>query len=99
MSDELKGHAVQSAAMRERAEAEMKALGIDGCPFVDLPTEVSSRWGGGVSAEDMKEMDWTKPQIVVEIQFVELTGENRLRLSKYLGLRPDKQAKDVRRET
>ncbi|ASQ03096.1 truncated hemoglobin [Sinorhizobium meliloti WSM1022] len=29
MSDELKGHAVQSAAMRERAEAEMKALGID----------------------------------------------------------------------
>ncbi|MCA1440439.1 truncated hemoglobin [Ensifer sp. IC4062] len=29
MSDELKGRAAQPAAIRERAEAEMKALGID----------------------------------------------------------------------
>ena len=77
----------------------LKALRIDHCPFADLPTEVSSRWGGGVSEEDMKEMHWTRPEIVVEIQFVEWTAENRLRLSKYLGLRPDKSARDVCRET
>jgi DNA ligase D-like protein (predicted ligase) len=85
--------------IRQQFARSLKKLRIDHCPFVDLPTEGSSRWGGGVSAEDMKEMNWTKPEIVVEIQFVEWTGENRLRLSKYLGLRPDKQARDVRRET
>jgi DNA ligase D-like protein (predicted ligase) len=85
--------------IRQQLARSLKKLRIDRCPFVDLPTEGSSRWGGGVSAEDMKEMSWTKPEIVVEIQFVEWTGENRLRLSKYLGLRPDKQARDVRRET
>jgi DNA ligase D-like protein (predicted ligase) len=85
--------------IRRQLARSLKKLRIERCPFVDLPTEGSSRWGGGVSAEDMKEMSWTKPEIVVEIQFVEWTGENRLRLSKYLGLRPDKHARDVRRET
>jgi bifunctional non-homologous end joining protein LigD len=64
-----------------------------------LPTEGSSRWGGGVSAEDMKEIIWTKPELVAQIQFVEWTAENRLRHSKFLGLRRDKIAKDVQRET
>jgi bifunctional non-homologous end joining protein LigD len=68
------------------------------CPFVDLPSEGSSRWGGGVSAEDMKEMVWTKPDLVVQIQFVEWTAENRLRHSRFLGLRSDKAATDVGRE-
>ena len=84
---------------RRQFARSLQPLRIDHCPFVDLPTEGSSRWGGGVSAQDMKEMIWTRPEIVVEIQFVEWTGENRLRLSKYLGLRPDKKAADVRRET
>jgi bifunctional non-homologous end joining protein LigD len=68
------------------------------CPFVDLPSEGSSRWGGGVSQEDMKEMEWTRPELVVQVQFVEWTAENRLRHSKYLGLRSDKAATDVSRE-
>jgi ATP-dependent DNA ligase len=34
----------------------------------------------------------------VQIQFVEWTAENRFRHSKFLGLRSDKDAKDVRRE-
>lgn len=85
--------------LRQQFARSLNKLRIDDCPFVDLPTEGSSRWGGGVSAEDMKEINWTRPEIVVEIQFVEWTADNRLRLSKYLGLRPDKQASDVRRET
>jgi ATP-dependent DNA ligase len=47
----------------------------------------------------MKEIIWTKPELVAQIQFVEWTAENRLRHSKFLGLRRDKTAKDVRRET
>jgi bifunctional non-homologous end joining protein LigD len=84
--------------VRRQFARSLKPLRVRGCPFVDLPTEGSSRWGGGVSAEDMKEMIWTQPDIVVEIRFVEWTAENRLRLSKYLGLRPDKAATDVHRE-
>jgi bifunctional non-homologous end joining protein LigD len=68
------------------------------CPFADLPSEGSSRWGGGVSAEDMNEMLWTKPVLVVQVEFVEWTAENRLRHSRFLGLRSDKVAEDVRRE-
>lgn len=82
---------------RELARA-LKDLQVHRCPFVDLPTEGSSRWGGGVSTEDMKEMIWTKPALVAQVQFVEWTAENRLRHSKFLGLRSDKAAKDVQRE-
>ena len=82
---------------RELARA-LKDLQVHRCPFVDLPTEGSSRWGGGISAEDMKEMIWTKPTLVAQVQFVEWTAENRLRHSKFLGLRTDKAAKDVQRE-
>jgi bifunctional non-homologous end joining protein LigD len=85
--------------VRRELARKLKALQLDHCPFVDLPTEGSSRWGGGVSADDMKEMIWTKPALVAQIQFVEWTAENRLRHSKFLGLRSDKAAKDVGRET
>ena len=85
--------------VRSEFARKLKPLQVKHCPFVDLPTEGSSRWGGGVSAEDMKEMIWTKPEMVVQIQFVEWTAENRLRLSKFVGLRSDKAAVDVHRET
>lgn len=84
--------------VRRELARKLKALQQNRCPFVDLPNDGSSRWGGGVSAEDMKEMIWTKPDLVVQIQFVEWTAENRLRHSKFLGLRSDKSAKDVRLE-
>jgi ATP-dependent DNA ligase len=84
--------------VRRQCARSLKPLQISDCPFVDLPTEGSSRWGGDVSEEDMKEMIWTRPEMVVEIRFVEWTAESRLRLSKFLGMRPDKIAADVRRE-
>jgi bifunctional non-homologous end joining protein LigD len=67
------------------------------CPFLDLPTG-KSRWGGGVTAEEMQEMRWVKPQLVAQIRFVEWTADGRLRHSMFLGLRTDKSAKDVQRE-
>lgn len=84
--------------VRRELARKLKSLRQNPCPFVDLPNDGSSRWGGGVSAEDMKEMIWTKPELVVQIQFVEWTAEGRLRHSKFLGLRADKAAQDVQRE-
>jgi bifunctional non-homologous end joining protein LigD len=79
--------------LRRQLAPTLKTLRVKECPFVDLPTEGSSRWGGGVTAEDMKALLWTKPELVVEIQFVEWTAEGRLRLSKFMGMRPDNAAK------
>jgi bifunctional non-homologous end joining protein LigD len=76
----------------------LKPLHTDKCPFPELPDTKPSRWGGGVTAEDMKEMQWVLPSLVVQIRFLEWTADERLRHATYLGRRPDKAAKDVRRE-
>jgi bifunctional non-homologous end joining protein LigD len=79
--------------------ARLKPLHVDRCPFVNLPTTRPSRWGSGVTAEDMLEMQWVKPQLVVQIRFVEWTTEENLRHAAFLGIREDKRAPAVRRET
>jgi bifunctional non-homologous end joining protein LigD len=43
-------------------------------------------------------MVWTRPKVVVQIRFVEWTAEGRLRDAAFLGMRPDKSAKEVLRE-
>jgi bifunctional non-homologous end joining protein LigD len=42
---------------------------------------------------------WVKPEIVVQVAFLEWTGHGKMRHSRLLGLRPDKAARDVVRET
>jgi bifunctional non-homologous end joining protein LigD len=54
--------------------------------------------GAGVTVDQMREMHWTKPQLMAQIRFVEWTAENRLRHAAFLGLRLDKSAREVRRE-
>jgi DNA ligase D-like protein (predicted ligase) len=69
------------------------------CPFVNLPNSVGrSRWGAGVTADDMKALRWVKPVQVVQVAFVEWTRDRLLRHPKFVGLRDDKSARAVRRE-
>jgi bifunctional non-homologous end joining protein LigD len=42
---------------------------------------------------------WVRPELVAEVQFAEWTSDGRLRHPSFLGLREDKAARDVRRET
>jgi bifunctional non-homologous end joining protein LigD len=42
---------------------------------------------------------WATPKIVVEIKFAEWTADGRLRQPIFLGVRDDKRARDVHRET
>ncbi|MBV8145833.1 MAG: non-homologous end-joining DNA ligase [Gammaproteobacteria bacterium] len=84
--------------VRRDVLGKLKPLRITNCPFSNLPDASSGRWGGGITADDMSEMQWTKPQLVAQIRFVEWTAENRLRHAAFLGLRIDKSAGDVRRE-
>jgi bifunctional non-homologous end joining protein LigD len=64
--------------------------GTDRCPFVNLPNSTGkSRWGEGITAEDMKTLRWVKPSVVVEVGFVEWPADGLLRHSTFVGIRED----------
>jgi bifunctional non-homologous end joining protein LigD len=69
------------------------------CPFSNLPNSGSGRWGEGITAEDMTRLVWVKPQVVVEVAFVEWTRDGLLRHPQFVGLREDKLASEVSFET
>jgi DNA ligase D-like protein (predicted ligase) len=76
----------------------LKPLHAAACPFADLPNRKTSHWGGGVTREQMAEMQWLKPKLVAQIRFVEWTADEHLRHAAFLGIRTDKKASEVRRE-
>lgn len=84
--------------LRREVFAQLSALHIPGCPFVDLPNSKTSHWGARVTPEQMSEMRWLKPKLVAQIRFVEWTADGHLRHAAFLGLRADKSARDIRRE-
>jgi len=47
---------------------------------------------------DEKEVTWVSPELVAEFGFTEWTGDGKLRHPRFLGLRRDKDPKDVTRE-
>jgi len=68
------------------------------CPFVNLPEKTPGRWRQGITAAVMKRCTWIEPVLVAQIKFTEWTSDDQLRQPVFLGLRSDKQAKDVVRE-
>jgi bifunctional non-homologous end joining protein LigD len=84
--------------VRREVFAALQACEAGRCPFVDLPHARMSRWGGGVTAGQMREMRWVRPTLVAQIRFVEWTGEGHLRHAAFLGLRRDKAPRAIRRE-
>ena len=46
----------------------------------------------------MKECVWLRPEAVAQIEFLEWTAGDRLRHSKFVGLRDDKDARSVVKE-
>jgi DNA ligase D-like protein (predicted ligase) len=86
-------------ATRRQVFAKTTDLKTDKCPFVNLPEQSEGRWGQGLTAEKMKSCVWLKPKIVVRIDFAEWTGADKLRHTKFIGLREDKDPKKVVRET
>ena len=83
---------------RDELFRAMAPLGLARCPFVNLPNSGASHWGEGITADDMATLRWVKPQIVVEVSFVEWTRDGLLRHSQFVAVRDDKPARGVRRE-
>ena len=85
-------------ATRVQLFKKFKPLESPDCPFVNLPETKRGRWGQGLTKDKMKECVWLKPVLVAHIEFLEWTGENHLRHSRFVGLREDKTPREVRRE-
>ena len=85
-------------ATRAQLFRKFKGLEIAECPFANLPEPRSGRWGQGLTKAKMAECRWLKPVLVGQFEFLEWTGDNHLRHSRFVGLREDKNAQDVVRE-
>jgi DNA ligase D-like protein (predicted ligase) len=84
--------------LRAKVFERFHNLEIKTCPFSNLPQRDKGRWGQGLTADKMAECRWLRPQLVAQIEYADWTDVNHLRHSKFIALRDDKLAKDVRRE-
>ena len=84
-------------AVRAQLVRKFRGLETTTCPFANLPEAKSGRWGQGLTAKKMADCRWLKPQLVGQFEFLEWTGDNHLRHTRFIGLREDKRAQDVRR--
>ena len=85
-------------ASRRQVFSKLKHLVTPACPFVNLPETRRSRFGEELNAEKMKKAVWLKPEAVAQIEFLEWTEGDRLRHSKFVGLREDKNPRSVVKE-
>jgi bifunctional non-homologous end joining protein LigD len=85
-------------ASRAELFKKLRPLEISACPFANLPEKKAGRWGAGLTAAKMAECRWLKPQLIGQFEFVEWTEDAHLRHSRFVALRDDKKAKDVKRE-
>jgi bifunctional non-homologous end joining protein LigD len=83
---------------RVRREVAKNFAGLeeDSCPFANLPEKRRTQWA--LTREEMKNCVWLKPQLIAQIEFVEWTPDKHLRAAKFVGLRDDKDAREIVRE-
>jgi bifunctional non-homologous end joining protein LigD len=73
-------------ATRRIVYAKLKPLVLDKCPFVNLPETGRAR------------CVWVRPKLVAVVEFLEWTEADRLRHSKFVALREDKNWREVVKE-
>jgi bifunctional non-homologous end joining protein LigD len=78
---------------------ELDKIRIPNCPFINLPEKKGDRWSPGLTLSEMRKCHWVQPKLVAQIRYTEWTRDDKLRHPVYLGLREDKSAKDVVKET
>jgi bifunctional non-homologous end joining protein LigD len=62
-------------------------------PFANLPER-----GGVIGPSQMRFCRWVEPELVCQVRFTEWTSDNHLRQPVFLGLREDKEPREVVRE-
>jgi bifunctional non-homologous end joining protein LigD len=85
--------------LRRKLLSVLKPLATSQCAFANLPSNHHGHWGEGITADEMKDYVWLNPEIVTEIKFTEWTTGSILRHPEFIGLRDDKTAHEVLRES
>ena len=85
-------------ATRRAVYEKLKPLITDKCPFVNLPETGRARWGEILDAEKMAKSVWVRPKLVGVVEFLEWTEGDRLRHSKFVALRDDKNPREIVQE-
>ncbi len=75
--------------------AAFQTLVRQDCPFVNLP----ERLPGGLGPAEMRKCTWLEPKLICQVRFTEWTRDQHLRHPLFLGMRDDKLAKEVIRES
>ena len=83
------------ASLHKRFKAEKR----DDCPFADLPSKQGGQWVQGITPAMMRQCEWINPVLVCQVKFAEWTRDGKLRQPVFLGLREDKKATEVVRES
>jgi bifunctional non-homologous end joining protein LigD len=73
---------------------KLEALRTDERPFAEPPVRSKLPFGGPKNAK----VTWVKPELVAQARFAQWTNDNVLRAPSFLGLREDKDPREVRRE-
>jgi bifunctional non-homologous end joining protein LigD len=81
---------------RRAVAAKLRGLEITTCPFANLPERKRTQWA--LTKEEMKNCKWVKPEVVAQIEFAEWTPDAHLRHSTFVGIRDDKDPREVVRE-
>jgi bifunctional non-homologous end joining protein LigD len=86
-------------ALKDEIFARFKGLETKVCPFANLPEPKTARRGEALTAEAMKKYRWLRPELIAQVEFTDWTAANHLRHSKFVGLRDDKNPREVVHET
>ena len=89
---------------------QLKAEKRDDCRFTDLPSKLATgrvrptggqggQWVQGITPGMMRQIEWVNPVFVCQVKFAEWTRDGKLRQPVFIGLREDKKAKEVGRES
>ena len=77
---------------------QMRAEERSTCPFADLPSKQNGEWVQGITPGEMRKYSWVNPKFVCQVKFAEWTRDRKLRQPVFLGLRHDKNSREVVRE-
>lgn len=69
------------------------------CPFANLPEPRNRSGRQGITASQMRFCHWIEPKLVCQVRFTEWTDDGHLRQPVFLGLREDKDPREVTRES
>ena len=82
-------------ASRSQVFEKIRHLVSPTMPFANLPDTHKSRWGDELTVEKMKECVWLRPEAVAQVEFLDWTEADRLRHSRFVGLREDKEPRQI----